>query len=252
MDSIDDPATEPPKWLERSVCIAIGVIAGGAGGYTVFERSNQIGSTALLVISTLFLVIGIQGTRLMRFTSGSNGVVLEQKKRLAKAIDKAADEGNIEKVSGIAEGAAIASNKRTSWAGGGAAVLYERQVASVIAYLGYQTIFTGFDSGYDLIIGDGNNHIIRAEVKRLVRDVSAETVAKIAAMSVRSVGPYLLITYSQLSAPARSFAEERAPDLEIVQWRGEQDNDRLAETLSRMFASMPVITADGKASNTPV
>ena len=49
----------------------MGIIAAGAGGYVAFERSNQLGSAVLLVIGAVFLIVGIQGTRLMRFTSGS-------------------------------------------------------------------------------------------------------------------------------------------------------------------------------------
>jgi hypothetical protein len=52
-----------------------------------------------------------------------------------------------------------------------------------------------------------------------------------------------LITYTQLSRVAQE-AVSTAGKLEVVQWRDENDNDRLAETLRRMFASIPRIATD--------
>ena len=82
----ENPSSSPPNWLERACCIIVGTVAGGAGGYVAFERSNQLGSAALLIIGAVFLVIGIQGTRLMRFTSGSNIVELEQRNGILRTL----------------------------------------------------------------------------------------------------------------------------------------------------------------------
>jgi putative peptidoglycan lipid II flippase len=50
---------------ERQSAIAIGVIAGGAGGYAVFASSNQAGTVLLLLISLVFLLVGVEGTPLL-------------------------------------------------------------------------------------------------------------------------------------------------------------------------------------------
>ena len=62
--------TDPPeplvKW-ERICALAIGAICGGAGGYAAFEKSNQAGTAMLLILAAIFLLIGIQGTPLIKF-----------------------------------------------------------------------------------------------------------------------------------------------------------------------------------------
>jgi putative peptidoglycan lipid II flippase len=50
---------------ERQVAIAIGTIAGGAGGYAVFASSNQAGTVLLLLIALIFLLMGVEGTPLL-------------------------------------------------------------------------------------------------------------------------------------------------------------------------------------------
>jgi len=241
----DAPSPAPPNWLERACCIIVGVVAGGAGGYVAFERSNQLGSAVLLVIGAVFLIVSIQGTRLMFFTSGSSIVELEQKKRIiADAIEKAQSEGNIEKASGIVEGAAIASPALGLARNVG--LQYELQVASAIVGMGYLVTPSSLDRGFDLIVTDGNDHIIYAELKRLSKPVSRQLVETLAYRASTRPVPIVLITYTELSRAAQEFVSPWG-NLEVAQWRDENDNDRLAETLRRMFASVsngPHITAD--------
>jgi putative peptidoglycan lipid II flippase len=52
--------------LERQCAIGIGVAAGIAGGIAVFTTSNQAGTAFLLLISLVFLVMGVEGTALAR------------------------------------------------------------------------------------------------------------------------------------------------------------------------------------------
>jgi hypothetical protein len=223
----------PPNWLERACFILAGVIAGGAGGYAALERANQLGAAVLLVIGAVFLVVGIQGTRLMRFTSGSNIVELEQKKQtIANAIERAQDEGNIEKASGIAEGAAIAV---PALGPRNVGLQYELQVTAAIISLGYHATASSLDKGFDLIIGDEARRVIFADLKRLTKPVPKEYVDRLLRFSTRQV-PILLITYTQLSRAAQEATRD-AGMLEAVQWRDERDNDNLAETLRRLFAS---------------
>jgi hypothetical protein len=238
----DAASPAPPNWLERACCIIVGVIAGVAGGYVAFERSNQLGSAVLLVIGAVFLIVGIQGTRLTRFTSGSNIVELEQKKRIiADAIEKAQDEGNIEKASGIVEGAAIAAPALGLARNVG--LQYELQVASAIIGMGYLVTPSSLDRGFDLIVRDESDHIIYAELKRLSRPVPPQVVEALIYRASAGPIPIVLITYTQLSRVAQE-AISTAGNLEVVQWRDENDNDRLAETLRRMFASIPRIATD--------
>jgi hypothetical protein len=240
------PTDEPssgPRWLERASCVIVGVIAGGAGGYVAFERSNQLGSAVLLVIGGVFLVIGIQGTRLMRFTSGSNIVELEQKKRIvADAIEKAQDEGNVEKASGIAEGAAIIAPSLNVVNSG---LRYELEVASAIVGLGYLVTPAATYAGWDFIISDESGRKIYAELRRYLKPVPLPVVEALLyrAFSTR-LAPMLLITYSELSRGAQEAVRAASIPFEVVQWRTDNDNAQLEDALRRTFASVPRTAAD--------
>src|SRR5215469_12028186 len=51
---------------ERQIAVAIGAVAGGVGGYAVFASSNEAGTVLLLLISLIFLLVGVEGTPLLR------------------------------------------------------------------------------------------------------------------------------------------------------------------------------------------
>src|SRR6516162_7951910 len=51
------------------------------GGYAVFEKSNQAGTAMLLILAAIFLLIGVQGTPLIKFGSSSGSVELERRRR---------------------------------------------------------------------------------------------------------------------------------------------------------------------------
>jgi Restriction endonuclease len=233
--STNDPFPAPPGWLERAGCIFVGVIAGSAGGYVAFERSNQLGSAVLLVIGAVFLVIGIQGTRLMRFTSGSNVVELEQKRRIIVAAEKAQEEGNPERASGIVEGAAIVNPALSAQATG---LQYELQVHAALVGMGYRVAQVPWDAGYDLSIADANDRLINAELKRSSRPVRRETIERFVRMASHSLVPAILITYTELSKSAQEMIGT-SENIEAVQWRGEDDNTVLEEALHRIFARSP-------------
>ena len=52
--------------LERQCAIGIGLAAGIGGAVAVFTTSNQVGTAFLLLISLVFLVMGVEGTPLLR------------------------------------------------------------------------------------------------------------------------------------------------------------------------------------------
>src|SRR5690349_5840152 len=100
LTSVNDGEPLEPlvKW-ERICALAIGVICGGAGGYAVFERSNQAGTAMLLILAAIFLLIGVQGTPLIRFGSNSGSVELERRRRkkVQLALEQASEENNTER-----------------------------------------------------------------------------------------------------------------------------------------------------------
>jgi hypothetical protein len=65
-----EPGDRRPRKLSargRQLAIAIGLIAGGTGGYAVFASSNEAGTVLLLLIALILLLVGIEGTPLLWF-----------------------------------------------------------------------------------------------------------------------------------------------------------------------------------------
>ena len=51
---------------QRQAALGLGILAGGGGAYAVFASSNQAGTVVLLLIALVFLLIGVEGTPLLR------------------------------------------------------------------------------------------------------------------------------------------------------------------------------------------
>jgi putative peptidoglycan lipid II flippase len=79
---------------ERQAAVAIGLVAGGTGGYAVFASGNQAGTVLLLVISLVFLLIGVEGTPLLR--TGRRMATADGRHRVAEALRQASEESQPE------------------------------------------------------------------------------------------------------------------------------------------------------------
>ncbi len=93
MDSADDQASHQSQGgaggsrpagtmnrMERQGALGIGAVAGVAGGYAVFASSNQAGTAVLLLIALVFLLIGVEGTSLLRIGSALRAGLSEHRR----------------------------------------------------------------------------------------------------------------------------------------------------------------------------
>ncbi|MFD3746393.1 hypothetical protein [Nocardia sp. NPDC058633] len=77
---------------ERWLAGILGTAFGAAGGAAVFLSDNQAGSAALLILATVLLLLGVQGTALTRFGSGEHSFEMAEKRRqLGKALRQEAE-----------------------------------------------------------------------------------------------------------------------------------------------------------------
>lgn len=240
-DSKDDRTpSDPLSGLERAFAYGVGIVAGGAGGYAVFERSNQLGSAVLLVIGAVFILIGVQGTRVISFTTGSNTVEWDRRRKVEKAIVEAQNEGNLEKASGIAEGAVIAAPYLRPDVN---PLEYEIEVGAAVAELGYAVLRWGGGGGgrhtFDMAVRDDSHRVIYLEIKYWLRPLNRNAVLQALGLASSADAPVLLVTYTELSPSAEQAVAAAKSKIEVVQWRGQGDTPQLAETLSRMFAGIP-------------
>ncbi|WUR59789.1 hypothetical protein OHS32_32825 [Micromonospora chokoriensis] len=63
--------------IERAAAVVFGSASSLSGGYAVFETSNQAGSAALVLAGAAFLLIGVQGTRLIRFEGAGSSIEMD-------------------------------------------------------------------------------------------------------------------------------------------------------------------------------
>lgn len=115
---------------------------------------------------------------------------------------------------------------------------YEAQVERALTDMGYRVTHGNRDAGFYLLIEDGSGRTIFAELKFFQDLVPSQVVDAIMMQAPSASVPVLLITYTGLTKPAQVRVGD-SEKLEVVRWRDENDNGRLAETLRHMFASMP-------------
>jgi putative peptidoglycan lipid II flippase len=97
---------------ERQGALGIGVAAGVAGGFAVFATSNQAGTFALLLISLVFLLAGVEGTSLIR-VRGSFSRGRGRRVRPSHALRQADDEQDHRRAHGLAAGIATTEPEPT-------------------------------------------------------------------------------------------------------------------------------------------
>ena len=93
---------------ERQGALGIGILTGAGGGYAVFATSNQAGTLMLLVISLVFLVVGVEGTSLMYLIGRSAGTKPARHGRPEKNPRRTREEPNPERVAGLLDGLPLA------------------------------------------------------------------------------------------------------------------------------------------------
>lgn len=206
----------------RSACWAIGLVFGGLGTYAVFATENQVGTGALLILSALFLIVGITGKVPQRLQVGENSV--EWPQEVVDAVTTAIEEGPPE----VAE-KVISAIAETS-PGQAISIAIDSLTASTLEDLAHATLTiaaaqleaeTGqrfsverhaYDSSgpFDLAVryqgASLNSDIdqVPVAVKRIVNAVSLSYVKKLTSYVRESyIGHGLVMIYGELSLGAK-------------------------------------------------
>jgi hypothetical protein len=235
------------------VALGVGIGAGGGGAYAVFASANQAGTAILLVLSAIFLLVGIQGTSLIRFSTGSNTVELERRGRgvaqRAEETAKKIAKQEPGRALGILEGARLAlpalgpisEHTVTSLL----AAEYEITLSAAISAMGY--IVTGAEltaeSHPDLLAEDPKGHEVVGVKAQYVHQAPPESRGP---ESGRLVGPprtegklpLLIVTNSPVSARQSDWARttERKAPMRMISWRDGSDNQILQDSLTELFS----------------
>jgi hypothetical protein len=187
---------------ERVASFLLGLGFGGFGVYVIFTTSNQVGSAALVIAGAAFSLIAVQGTRLVRFGSGSATVEMVQLRAAAKIIRQAEGEEDTERSEGMVEAAAIISPDLAS-SPSQQAMRYEARLHQALKRIGakVQAQAVVGDRGLDFVVEDagGRRTVIQAKYRSygpLARSDLVDAVAQVNSLNddlVRNAG-MLLIT----------------------------------------------------------
>jgi len=240
-DSTSTGDSEPPeplvKW-ERICALIVGAVCSGAGGYAVFEKSNQAGTAMLLILAAIFLLIGVQGTPLIRFGSSSGSVELERRRRrkVQQALKQANEEASAEKAEGIVEGVKLVAPDLVPRSYEFYRH-YEDSVANALSEMGYDVAreVRFNDRRVDLAIMK-NGRTVYAELKYYQKPIQSNVVHQVIGWATILSAPVLLIANNQLANSARALIGRNGVD--FVQWRDETDNPELRTTLERMLTEV--------------
>ncbi|TJZ80022.1 hypothetical protein FCG67_03785 [Rhodococcus oryzae] len=235
--SAGDPA--PLNRWERTAAALAGVTGSVAGGVAVFVTDNQAGTAALLVAGVAFLLIGIQGTALKRIGSGDQ--VAEFDLRAAnEVVDKAEavraagqPERDVEALVDVA----IMIDPSVEHRPFVREVRYAQRVGEALDRIfGQKSVLREpvWDRGrrpdFQLVV---NGHDIDVEVlHHLWSLVDLELIAEEAA---RSGQPILAISDTTVPPWAMEFnSMDHAVPVEVVSWRGGNDDDLLQRAVLRL------------------
>ena len=236
------------RW-ERWVAGALGGIGVGAGGVAMFLTDNQAGTTAMLLLGAMFLLIAVQGTPVRK--ASKDTIELAKRGEIDRVAHKASDkleEEGPDAARDIIEGAAavrpgIKDEPPLRSIGG---VAYReglrkglfRAVRTLTAYEVTVEEFTAGDSMFDYLInlpGRPDKSILVEVVHRTnERDATVRIAAALA--KIRSAGhPGMIVSNGYLTNEAQDWFGGTETDVQFVKWLGPVDDKALVLALSRLL-----------------
>jgi hypothetical protein len=237
---LDDESEDLPELMkpwERLIASLVGVIAGGAGGYAVFSTPNQAGTAVLLVIAAAFLLIGVQGTPLIKLGSGANNLELERRRRRVELVaEEAREEGNPDLARGIVEGAVLADPK-VAPSPQALAMIYEDQVRRSLIRAGARVQRLENHGTVIDMVAETETGQAGIVVKYRHRPLTLNDVYRASgAWKSHGAGGLLLISSAPLSAEVQAFnaTSEDSPPVEVITWNDERDDGLLIRALGRV------------------
>jgi hypothetical protein len=245
----DEPPAEPPdddfvvetmKLWERWVAIVLGVILAGLGVWAVFKSSNQAGSAVLLLMGAAFLLIGVQGTPLIKIGGSTANLELERRRRrFEKAIEQAKSETNPDVAQGMIEATTIlepqlASSPRAQASLQGS--LYYDRVEGAL-----KGIFEGVErepmrGQFDFAVTTPMGQTAIVIKYRRVGPFRANDVADLVRRHKGQASKLVIVTNAPLSEEVRSINSAGTYDemtVEVVTWNDAGDDNLLHRAVLR-------------------
>ena len=231
---------EPLRRWERAVAMIIGTVLAGLAIWALFTTSNQAGTAALLLVAAAFLLIGIQGTALVRFGSGSASVELDR--RVAAAVQRADEvaEQDPRLALGILEGAAIIEPRVGPAASAFRAMSFESAVRRALERVRPDgATVTVAPSPADLAIISPTGNVLVSIVYRQSRSIQQLDLAPLVASRQLEEAAGGLVVSNQTATPSVAqyiaTAAGQGTVIEAVTWKDPEDDRDLGQALNRLL-----------------
>jgi hypothetical protein len=229
---------------ERAVAALIGVVFAVPAVIALFVSSNQAGTAALLLVAAAFLLLGVQGTALVRLGGGSASVELDR--RVSAAVQRANEvaEANPEQALGILEGAAIIEPRVGPAAGAFRALTYESGVRRALeqAVPAGGSVSTALPPA-DFVVEAGSGKVLVAAVFRQSRDLQMIDLAPIVgSRQLEDAAGGLVIANQPSTSSVADYvatARDQGVTIEVVRWNGPQDDAAVTQALDRLLGPSP-------------
>jgi hypothetical protein len=250
----EPPSTNLRTW-ERWVAGIFGGIGAGVGGVAIFLTNNQAGTTAILLLGALFMLIAVQGTAVRK--AAKDSVELERRwaiARVAETAEEVLDEDGPDSARAVIEGATAARPE----------IRNDPQISAVdaLVYSGavYDAIFRvmhglegygqlglsqdptsgpSFDAAIASTAHPGNAIVI--EILYAHGDRMGSDRVRRVANKIRTIRRRGLIvankTMTKRGFESSGFGGE-ATDIQYVLWRDHNDDSSLALGLSRLASQV--------------
>jgi hypothetical protein len=234
--SDDDFIAEAMKRWERWIALVLGLLLAGAGIWAVFKSSNQAGSAVLLLMGAAFLLIGVQGTPLIKIGGSTANLELERRRRRGKkAIEQAANEPNPQVAQGMLEAAAI-MDPQLVMSPQTQARLYEERVSAALRNIFENVEREASPDRFDFVVQTPMGQTA-VEVKyRQSRLFRASDVANVVRRHKGEIGKMVIVTNAPLSEEVRIINSDGTYDgvlVEVVTWNDTTHDDLLHRAILR-------------------
>jgi hypothetical protein len=240
----EDDLSEQLSMRSRILAVAFGLSAGGFGTLAVFRTDNQAGTALLLALSAALLLIGLQGSPLIRIGSGDSNIQLARiRRRATREVVRAVQDERPEVSQAVLEAVeSIAPDLVSSSLLGRR---YERMIVAAIAIVDPSLIITenSWDEGADLTVRNLHGVSVGVDVKYMgpqkigkSQIIDAENRVVGSAMENRLI----VVTNARPTDEAQRYLVDRSIEsarTQLVIWNGSSDNPALALALSRQLQS---------------
>jgi hypothetical protein len=218
----------------------IGTVLAGLAIWALFTSSNQAGTAALLLVAAAFLLIGVQGTALVRFGSGSASVELDR--RVAAAVQRADEvaEQDPQLALGILEGAAIIEPRVGPAASAFRAMSYESAVRRALERVRPEgATVTAAPSPADLAVISTAGSVLVSIIYRQSRSIQQLDLAPLVGSRQLEEAVGGLVVANQAATPSVAqyiaTAAGQGTAIEAVTWKDPEDDRDLGQALNRLM-----------------